>query len=509
MTIVADPQYSIPATDDDRRWWIELGEFCRDEPEFLTFLKAEYPEDYAALEVELAGLAIEARSADWRTPGLGGRPEQLIPGTAGSFSERTDWVTWLLVGGRGSGKSRTGAEAVREMLTGREWGHDRTTPPYFALVGKRLDDVRVNMVQNTLLPILPPGSVRQWNRSTVELTLTNGVYIRGFSSAEPENLRGPNLIGAWGDEVATWEDANRSPRAVSTTLSNLKGAVRNSDGGTWVPRIILTTTPKPVRILRNPDPDDENDPGPGLYDDPTTVVSNMSTMANEAHLSPHFIESVVKPLIGTRLYRQEILGELIDAAKGALWSAELIERTTVPASHVGVHTQVVRTVVAVDPSVGAGQGAECGIVVAALCTDGRAYVLEDCSMRGTATEWSAAVRSAVYRWDADEIVAEVNQGGELVANVIRRDRSTLRIREVRARKGKRLRAEPAALLSDQDRLRIACECPRLVYQMMTWDPEEDDESPDRVDALVYAAIALIPPENVSELITTNRGRLRR
>lgn len=512
LEVSTDPQYSRPATDEDRARWLHWDKLLREEPEYLSFLKQEEPDLYDALNAELAGLAIKARSQEWRdpTPGIGGRPEQLIPGTPGSFSDRTDWFTFLLVGGRGSGKSRTGAEAVREYCLGRQWNQSN---PYFALVGKRLDDVRVNMVENTLLKVLPPGSVRKWNRATVELWLHNGVYLRGFSSAEPENCRGPNLVGAWVDEFAVFEDSDRSPAADSTTLSNLKMALRDSDGGTWKPRMIMTTTPKSVAGLRNIDPDDELNPGIGIYDDPSTVVSNMSTLANIDNLSPHFLEQVVKPLEGTRLYEQEVLGHLIDASLGALWSPELIDRMFVPPSYPAIQGRGFQMIViGVDPSVNEGMGDECGIVVSGLANDGNAYILNDLSKRCPAREWATIVGEACRDYGADAIVVETNNGGELVTEVMGRDYPNLPIVDIHAKRGKKLRAEPVSLLSERGKVRLAAPrtaLAKLTHQMKTWTGEDGEDSPDRIDAAVYSILYLLPPYDVESLIKVRRRGIRR
>lgn len=503
-----DPQYSRPATDDDRVRWIQWDETFRDEPEFLTYLKKDEPELYDSVIQELSGLAIQARSHQWRDS-EGGRPEQLIPGTPGSFSDRLDWATWVVMGGRGSGKSRTGGEAVREYALGREWHIDQ---PYMALIGKRLDDVRVNMVENTLLQIIPRNAVRKWNRGSCELWLTNGVYMRGFSSESPENIRGPNFVLAWGDEYASWVDANRSPAAEHTTLSNLRMGLREDDAGTWVPRLILTTTPKPVLGLRNIDPTDEMNPGLGIYDMPETVVSNMSTMANAHNLSPHFLKTVVEPLRGTRLFEQEVEGKLMGLAVGALWSPELLDQMRVPPVRESRRSDMLRrVVVGVDPSVNAGLSDECGIVVAGLGFDGNAYILEDCSVRAPASKWSRVVLDAARRWGADSIVVEANQGGELVADVLGRDDTHPRIREIHAKKGKRLRAEPVALVSDRGELKLAGEFPRLEHQMKTFIGNDDsrEDSPDRLDAMVYAVLELKPTGGISNLITVKRSGYRR
>ena len=405
-----------------------------------------------------------------------------------------------------SGKSRTGAEAVREFCLGREWGIDQ---PEVALVGKRLEDVRVTMVENTLLKVLPPGAVAQWNRGSCELWLTNGVYMRGYSSEAAENIRGPNLVLAWADEVSSWKDANRSPAAEYTTTSNLRNALRIEDGD-WVPRLIATTTPKPVNVLRNVDPDDELNPGVGLYDDPHTVVSNMSTLDNVEHLSPHFIRTVVEPLRGTRLFRQEILGELMDAALGALWSIELVEQMTVDEATPHMAGAGLRTVViGVDPSIDGGRGDECGIVVAGLAFDGAAYVLADLSARCAAPEWAQIVKEAAVEWKADAVIAESNQGGELVSAVLTRDAVNLPVIEVHAKRGKILRAEPVALLSDRGMFKLAGDFPKLTRQMKTFTGNEPGEdSPDRLDAMVLAALHLLPPDNYRDLVKVKRGRRR-
>ena len=473
-----------------RERWAAIAEWLRETPEFFTWLEREDPGSLILLEEGLRELAIEAASDQWRAgAGVGGRPEQLIPGTEGSFSDRADWFCWLLMGGRGSGKSRTGGEATREFLLGREWGEN----PKWALVGQTLADVRINMVENTLLQILPPGSVLQWNRSTCELWLRNGAYLKGYSSDAPRLLRGPNFHGAWADELATWSDADRSPGAIDTTLSNLKMALRAQDGGRWSPRLIATTTPKAVRILRNPDEDDITNPGPGLHDDDRTVVSNMSTLDNSSNLAGHFLDGVVAPLRGTRIYDQEVMGKLMDEALGALWTSEQIEEIrvlpTVPGLQAGA---IVAKVLAVDPSVGKGLGDECGIIVAARCQDGKCYILEDASMRGDPAAWTRHVAEVARRHQVDAVVAEVNQGVELVIKAMRSAGVYQPIVKVWAKRNKRLRAEPVAVLTDARRLKLAGEFPKLERQMRTWDPENDRESPDRLDAFVYAATYLMP-----------------
>ena len=492
--------------EEDRAAWISLAEDIREDPEILGYFEAKNPELYLAVVAGLQSLAIDARSWEWRSAheSVGGRPEQLLPGTPGSFSERTDWLTWLLMGGRGSGKSRTGGEGTRELLQGRKWLYEK---PVWGLVGQTLEAVRIQMVENTLLKILPPGSVARWNRNTVELYLTNGAFLKGFSAQTPDRIRGWNLHGAWADELASWPDADKAT-AEDGTWSVLKLAVRAHDNHTWIPRIIATTTPRPKRLLRNPDPKDPEHPGKGIYDDPTTVISSMSTMANIANLPPSFFATVIEPLQGSRLYEQEVEGKLIDAVIGAQWSWELIERMKFHPDHPETLAGgLQRIVIGVDPSVGAGLAGECGIVVVGIALDGRAYVLEDCSKRCPADEWVAIIARAYSKWHASAVVVEINQGGELVRETLGRYAPNLPIVEVRGKKGKTLRAEPIAHLSTRDRVRFASdELSALQLQMRTWDGSGD--SPDRLDAFVYACLYLLPVGGLDELISVNRGGAR-
>lgn len=497
------PGFSRP-TDEDLARWVNLAENIREEPRILQVLARDHPDAYEEVVVGLRRLAIVARSEEWRSPaeGVGGRAEQLIPGTPGSFSDRTDWLTWLLMGGRGSGKSRTGAEATRELLLERRWRYEA---PVWGLVGQTLDTVRVVMVENTLLPCLPPGALRRWNRNNCELYLTNGAFLKGFSSEVPDKIRGWNLHGSWADELSSWADADKAT-AEDSTWSNLKLATRAHDGHTWMPRIIATTTPKPKRILRNPDPADPAHPGLGIHDDPTTVVTSMSTLANLANLPAHYIATVVDPLVGTRLYDQEVLGQLVDEVLGAQWSYELVKQMERPALfHETRAGGLQRIVIGVDPSVGSGHGAECGIVVVGLAQDGRAYILEDCSKRCRPEEWVRIVSAAFQRWSASAVVVEVNHGADLVAETIGRYAPNLPIVEVRGKVGKMLRAEPVAVLSVNDRVRFSGPpgaFSELQRQMRTWDGSGD--SPDRLDAMVYGVLYLLPPGGIEELISIRR-----
>ena len=504
--------------DDVRAGWVRCSEFVRQQPQWLPWLKETDKPLYRKITAGIRTLAISARYELWRDPreGVGARPQQLIPGTPGSFSDRADWLVWLLMGGRGSGKSRTGAEALRELLLGRKW---RDKVVRVALVGQTLESVRIDMVENTLLQVLPSHSVVKWNRTTCELWVDIGkgrqAYLKGYSSDAPRKLRGPNFHLAWCDEIATWTDAHLSPQATDTTWSNMALAVRKDDQGSWTPRIIATTTPKAVPLIRNPVHDDPTSPGEGLYDAASTVTSHMTTLENLDNLSSHYHQTVIKPLEGTRLYDQEVLGQLMDAAIGALWSAELVEAMTFDEGWP--HAQgggIQRTIVAVDPSVGAGVGGdECGIVVMGLAADGRAYVLEDASMRGRPEAWCKVVELKYREYGAEAVVVEINQGVKLVEETLGRHTSDLEIVAVWAHKNKTTRAEPTAVLCDADKVRFA-DCldadergkrtaPKflqLQYQLTTW--EGGSPSPDRLDAFVYGCMYLLPRGSGAETMIT-------
>lgn len=512
--------------DAGRANWVAFGEFCRAETRFLPWLEKEHPDILETVRDGFSILSVEAKSEEWRDEreGVGARPAQLIPGTPGSFSDRTDWATWLLMGGRGSGKSRTGAEALRELLFGREWSED----PQVALVSRTLEQVRLDMVQRVLLEVLPVGSLIQWNRGPCEMwvDLGNGrtAFLKGFSSEAKDKLRGPNHHIAWCDEIASWADAaETSPNSEGSTWSNMKLSVRADDNGTFDPRIIATTTPKPVTLIRNPDPNDPINPGLGLYDDEMTVVSHMSTEENRANLSEHWWKQSIEPLRGTRLWKQEVEGVLMDEVLGAQWTDEMIREMERPVPEfarsrddvIALRTllDIKRIVVAVDPSVGAGLGDECGIVVAGLDHSENVWILEDGSLRAKASVWCKRVGELYEKWGASAVIVEINQGGELVDETLGRYAPNLPILEVWAKDGKKARAEPVALLSEQGRIFFAGSADEqfrlLTRQLKTWDQSDKGSSPDRLDAFVYACLNLIPVGGWEQAVTVIRGGSRR
>ncbi|MCM2442825.1 DNA-packaging protein [Agrobacterium vitis] len=372
------------------------------------------------------------------------------------------WRNWLLMGGRGSGKTRAGAEWVHEIASAGEKSAVR-----IALVGETLGDAREVMVDG----LSGIARIARHKRPEVEisrrrLVWPNGAVAQMFSAEDPESLRGPQFHYAWCDEIAKWKHAEE-------TFDMLQFSLRLGDD----PRQVITTTPRPVPILKR------------LLADPGTRLTRLSTFGNAGNLAPGFIEALQARYGGTRLGRQELNGELIEDREDALWRRDRLEQLTVRLSEP-LH----RIVVGVDPPSGAGAQSVCGIVVAGLDRLGRAVVLADCSVTGESpASWATAVVRAFRRFEADRVVAEVNQGGEMVGALLKSVDANLPVRMVRATRGKFLRAEPVAALYEQGRVFHAARFTDLEDQMCDFGPEglSSGRSPDRLDALVWALTALL------------------
>ena len=416
-----------------------------------------------ALSAEwLAGLSeaeIAALAHDWA---FWAREDQWVP--------PGDWTQWLLVGGRGSGKTRAGAEWVRGMALGRSPFADRPTGR-IALVGETYGDVREVMIEGVsgLLAIHPPGERPDWQPSRRRLVWPNGAVAHVFSAEDPEALRGPQFEAAWADELGKW-------RYADATWDMLQFALRLGDH----PRQVVTTTPRPIPLLKR------------LLEDPASVVSRAATRENMANLAPGFLERIVGRYEGTRLGRQELDGELIEDRADALW-----QRAMLDVLRVSQAPPLGRIVVAIDPPASSGAGANaCGLVVAGTALDDEAvaYVLTDASTQGLRpAEWAAKAIGLYRRFGADTLVAEVNQGGEMVIQVIREVDPDVPVVAVRATRGKWLRAEPVAALYEQGRVRHVGALPELEDELCDFGPGglSTGRSPDRLDALVWALTALM------------------
>lgn len=416
------------------------------------------PADLGALIAGLSAPEIAAIRHDWPT---WARDDQLPP--------EGPWTTWVLMGGRGAGKTRAGAEWVRGLVFGRPPFSDRPVGR-IALVGETLGDVRDVMIEGVsgLLAVHSRAERPVWKTSLRRVEWPNGAVAQVFSSEDPESLRGPQFEAAWADEVAKW-------RRGEETWDMLQFGLRLGDA----PRQMATTTPRPVPLMRR------------LIAEPGTVLTRASTRANAFNLAPRFLDAVVGRYQGTRLGRQELDGEMIDDRPDALFRREDVERLRVGAAP----EDLTRIVVAVDPPATSGMRADaCGIVAAGRAADGTGYVLADMSASGLRpTDWAARAVGLYRSLAADALVAEVNQGGEMVTAVIREVDPEVPVRPVRATRGKYLRAEPVAALYAQGRVRHAGTFPALEDEMADFGPGglSTGRSPDRLDALVWALTSLM------------------
>jgi phage terminase large subunit-like protein len=404
---------------------------------------------------------------DW---GAWARAEQLPPD---KLPDGSDWRVWLLLAGRGFGKTRSGAEWIRAQA---EEGKAR----HIALVAPTARDARLVMVEGEsgLLAIAPIDARPLFEPSKRQLTWPNGAVATLFSADEPDRLRGPQFDAAWCDELAAW----RYPAAWDMLMMALRLGEQ--------PRVVVTTTPKPVKLIR------------ALLAAPDCAVTRGATRDNADNLAPGFLAAILKQYEGTRLGRQELEAELLEDMPGALWSRDAIEQARVPAAPARR-----RIVIAIDPAASAGENAdETGIIAAALGQDGDAYVLEDLSGRFRPHDWAARAVAAYHALSADRIVAEVNNGGAMVESTLRVIDESIAYKPVHASRGKLTRAEPVAALYEQGRVHHVGAFPALEDQMcaFTGGPMSHMASPDRVDALVWALTELMLGEGEPGLLAYYR-----
>jgi phage terminase large subunit-like protein len=338
-----------------------------------------------------------------------------------------------------------------------------------ALVGETIEQVREVMIfgDSGILACSPADRRPDWEATRKRLVWPNGAVATVHSAHDPEGLRGPQFDAAWVDEIAKWKKSQE-------TWDMLQFALRLGD----LPQVCVTTTPRNVGVLK------------ALLAAPSTVVTHAPTEANRANLAASFLEEVRARYRGTRLGRQELDGVLLADAEGALWTSAMME-----ACRVRDMPALDRIVVAVDPATTSGAGSdECGIVVAGVQSSGppqdwRAYVLADCTVAGMGPSgWAKAAIAAMERFGADRLVAEVNQGGQMVREVIRQVDPLVPYKGVHATRGKVARAEPVAALYEQGRVFHVAGMDGLEDQMcrMTRRGYEGGGSPDRMDALVWA-----------------------
>lgn len=384
-----------------------------------------------------------------------------------------DWRVWLILAGRGFGKTRTGAEWVRAEVEANRRGR-------MALIGATAADVRDVMVEGEsgIMATARPSFRPIYEPSKRRVTWPNGAIATTYSADEPDRLRGPQHDGGWADELAAW----RRPEAWDMFLFGLR---LGAD-----PQALVTTTPRPTKIIRD------------LMASATTHTTRGATYDNLDNLAPAFAEQIIAKYEGTRLGRQELYAELLTDTPGALWTwAMLDSRQPAP--------DLARVVVAVDPAATSGEGSdETGIVVAGVGVDGRGYVLADRSCRLSPDGWARRAVQAFDDFDADLVVAEANNGGDMVEQTIRTVRKTIPYRKVHASRGKQTRAQPVAALYEQGKVSHVEAFAELEEQLTSWTPESGT-SPDRLDALVWALTELMlnaPPPAANAAAAPTRGQ---
>lgn len=393
---------------------------------------------------------------DWR---MWARPSQWPPGEGCECGCEGMWINWLILAGRGWGKTRTGAEWVHLQI-------DRGTYGLFHLVGATAADARDIMIEG-VSGIL--GTQKPWNKCRYITTKRlieweNGARALIFSADEPERLRGVQCEAAWCDELASW----RYPQAWQQLQLGLRLGP--------YPRTIITTTPRPTDLVRK------------LIEAPTTHTTKGITYENLDNLAPAFIAEIVRVFEGTPFGRQEVYADIIDDSPGALFKRGDIDEFRALKDRV---PEMVRTVVAVDPATSTtSESDETGIVVAGRSAAKEGFVLQDASGKLSPGQWAQRVVDLYHSWEANVIVAEANQGGDMVRHAIEAIDPGVKVVLVRATKGKLLRAEPVSVLYTRGLVHHVGVFPTLEDQMCRWEPGLGD-SPDRLDALVYALTELL------------------
>lgn len=381
------------------------------------------------------------------------RPEQLPP--------EGDWFVWMFLAGRGAGKTRSAAEWVIEKA--------KTPNVRIALVARTPSDARDVMVEGESgIFACARGMDIIYEPTKRKLTFPNGSTAVTYSAEVPAQLRGPQHHFAWADEASSWTDAVKGD-SLDTAWNNLVLGLRLGKA----PQCVVTTTPKPNRLTRD------------ILGRPSTTITRGSTYDNLSNLAPSFREQVLSAYEGTRIGRQELMGELLEDVEGALWTNTMLEQALVDEV-----PQMRRIVIGIDPSGGDQQGNdEQGIIVAGVGIDGNYYILADRSCKLSPQGWASRAVQAFHEFEADKLVAEKNFGGDMVEAVIKQVDREVPIKMVTASRGKMQRAEPIAALYEQDRVKHTKGLSELENQMVSWTPL-DGTSPDRLDALVWALTEL-------------------
>jgi len=380
------------------------------------------------------------------------RPKQLTP--------KGDWSIWLILAGRGWGKTLTGAHDMA-------WFGLTNPDSRLAIVAPTFADGRDTCIEGEsgLLSVLNEEVIANYNRSLGELILKNGTRYKTFSSDTPERLRGPQHHRVWCDELGSWK--------YSETWDQMMFGLRLGDH----PKVIVTTTPKPIPLVKE------------LHKRTDTHVTSGSTFENKANLAEASLKQLKEKYEGTRLGRQELYAEVLEDVEGSLWNREMIESSMIRFNEKLPDFK--RIVVAVDPAVTANVNSdETGIVVCATDFKGKFYILNDLSGKYSPDTWAKKAVEAYESYKADKIIAEVNNGGDLVQKVVKTIDPNVSYKAVRATRGKFVRAEPIAALYEQKRVKHVERFNNLEDQLCSYNPEITSQSPDRLDALVWGLTEL-------------------
>ena len=406
------------------------------------------------------------------------RPKQLPP--AG------DWRVWMILAGRGFGKTKCASEDCAAYAL----NHNDVRIGFVAATAKDMRETIMEGVSG-LLAAIPPTCLKSYNRQFSEIILCNGSQINGYSAEEPDRIRGPNFHRAYCDELASWSRIE--------TWDMLNFALRLGDN----PQCVITTTPKPTKIIR--------DLVREAKEDGTVIITSGTTYENKQNLGKGFLDYLRKKYEGTRLGRQELQAEVLDDLPGALW-----RRSDIDATRVKNAPEMTRIVVAIDPAVSTSEGSdETGIIAVGKGLDGRWYVLADRSGRFTPDAWAREAIALYKLYDADRVIGEVNNGGDMIEHTLRNIDRNVSYKAVRASKGKAVRAEPVAALYEQRRVSHVGALPILEDQMCIFTSDYDRTkmkcSPDRMDALVWAltelAIEDSPGANILEYFAQEDAKI--
>ena len=382
---------------------------------------------------------------------------------ADQVTPKGDWAVWLILAGRGWGKTRTGGVDAAMYALRNPNVRVAVVVPTFGDLKRVAFGGESGILSYKPRELLLSGRGQGYNSSAQEIRLYNGSIIQGFAATEPERLRGPQFHRAWCDEIAAWP--------YPETFDQLMFGLRLGQN----PQCVITTTPKPTPIIKN------------LLKRQGTMVTRGSTFDNEANLAPAALQQLREKYEGTRLGRQELYAEVLEDIEGALWNWSMIEGQRLKRSDM---PELRRVVVAVDPAVSSGEDAdETGIVVAGRCDNGHFYVLDDRTIHGSPDTWARTAVEVFHEYNADRLIAEVNNGGDLVEKVVRTIDRHIPYTAVRASRGKIVRAEPVAALYEQGKVHHVGELKKLEDQLTTYTPDTR-KSPDRLDALVWAITEL-------------------